>query len=117
MILSEIPDFSAITVEVTNPETPFGGVQVFGVSDSVIQLEFGVGGIDPIPGAGGGEGPSTDLEFTDNFSVVDGVVDLADLIHVQQVMIGSKARLTATPTGVLLEYFVDPDWLPAQSWP
>jgi hypothetical protein len=42
----------AVSVEILNPETPFGGVQIFGASDTPIQVEF-----DPTrPPAGGGAG-------------------------------------------------------------
>jgi hypothetical protein len=48
----------AVSVQIINPETPFGGVQILGASDSPIQIEF-----DPTrPPAGGGGGaqvPST----------------------------------------------------------
>lgn len=38
-----ISEPSGITVEVVNPETPFGGVQVFGVTERPIQIEFSTG--------------------------------------------------------------------------
>lgn len=41
MTLDDIttPDLSSITVEVFNPETPFGGVQIFGLDDPMSTLE------------------------------------------------------------------------------
>lgn len=40
--IQQLPD-STISVEVTNPDYPFGGVQVIGSADSTIQVEFNTG--------------------------------------------------------------------------
>ena len=44
-------DLSAIRVEVTNPETPFGGVQVFDAGDTTVLIDLEGGN-----GAGSGDG-------------------------------------------------------------
>lgn len=36
-------DFSAVSVEVFNPETPFGGVQIFGATEQPTQIEINTG--------------------------------------------------------------------------
>lgn len=36
-------EIDAVKVEIFNPETPFGGVQIFGVTDAPIQVEFNTG--------------------------------------------------------------------------
>jgi len=46
-------DVSFIQVEVINPETPFGGVQVFGAVDAPVQVVFG-----ETPGSGQSETPA-----------------------------------------------------------
>jgi Collagen triple helix repeat (20 copies) len=84
------PDLSVVQVEVTNPVTPFGGVQVLGVLDSAVQVVFG----NP-PGSGNGNGsqaPVTEFpELGENLTLIDGILDLAPVIAVERVHIGDTS--------------------------
>ena len=54
-----LPDLSSISVEVTYPDVPFGGVQIFGASDNPVQVSFPVSTGPPGPqGPEGSSGPS-----------------------------------------------------------
>jgi len=58
-------EITAVTVEVTNPETPFGGVQIFGATDAPIQIVFGPSPESPTP-------DSAEIPATTNLLAGDG---------------------------------------------
>lgn len=63
-------EITAVTVEVLNPETPFGGVQIYGVSDTPIQVIFGPVAVE------GGDG--TEIPPTSNLLAGDGAGGVVD---------------------------------------
>jgi len=82
MTLDEAIGELPLTVEITNPETPFGGVQVYGLEipvQIVFQPPGGTGG-----GGGGGDIPTTDL-VTSVFTRVGDVVALDGDYRLDQI--------------------------------